>query len=46
MADYIDIIEAVLTDDDKENLKAIYEPTVVAVPFGDASQNLCVTEDS
>jgi len=45
MADYIDIIEAVLTDDDKENLKAIYEPTVVAVPFGDASQNLCVTED-
>ncbi len=45
MADYIDIIEKNLTEEDKYNLKAIYEPTVVAVPVGDACQNLCVTKD-
>lgn len=43
--DYIDIIEKNLTEEDKINLKAIYEPTVVAVPFGDACQNLVCTNE-
>lgn len=42
--DYVDIIEKNLSDEDKDILKAIYEPTMVAVPYGDATRNLCVTE--
>lgn len=43
--DYVDIIEKNLSDEDKESLRSIYEPTIVAVPFGDATRNLCVTEE-
>lgn len=44
MADYIDLLEEKLCDEDKSFLLQIYEPRVVALPPSDAFCSLCVTD--
>ena len=44
MADYIDLLEEKLSDEDKSFLLQIYEPRVVALPPSDAFCSLCVTD--
>ena len=39
---YIKNMENNLTDDQKDVLKHIYEPTVVAVPLSDSRRDICV----
>ena len=45
MKPYLEAIKQNLTEEDKEFLLAIYEPTVVAVQPSDANRGLCVTDD-
>lgn len=45
MKSYLEAIKRNLTEEDKEFLLSIYEPTVVAVQPADANRGLCVTED-
>lgn len=43
--DYIKVIENRLSEEETEQLKSIYAPTVVAVPLTDARRCVCVTEE-
>lgn len=45
MLEYIKNIEMKLTDDQKDVLKRIYEPTVVATPLSDSRRDLCILPD-
>lgn len=45
MPDYLKKLASVLTEEDKEFLKKIYEPVAVAIPPSDAYNSLCVTDD-
>ncbi len=42
MFKFIESLKAKLTDDQKDILKHIYEPTVVATPLSDSRRDLCV----
>ena len=42
---YISQIEALLTEDEKDMLKSIYAPTVVATPLNDSRRDICIMPD-
>ena len=45
MLQYLKNMEQNLSDDQKDMLKRIYEPTVVAVPLWDSRRDICILPD-
>ena len=42
---YIDEIENRMSADEKDMLRRIYAPTVVATPLGDSRRHICILKD-